>query len=146
LGLPVSCTAWALAGPHGIPLMYRMYFLIVTAVIEVGTGFFLLILPSLPLELLFGIGQSAPESLLFARLAGAALLALGVASWMGRSDKHGPSQIGLMMGILIYDAAAALLLTYAALFMSLVGIALWPAVVLHSTLAVWCVICLRATP
>jgi len=126
--------------------MSRVGLLIVTAIVEVGTGLFLLLLPSVPLELLLGVGQAAPETLFIARVAGAALLALGVASWMGRSDKHGPAQIGLLLGILIYDAAAAVLLAYAALFLSLVGIALWPAVVLHTALAGWCVICLRATP
>ena len=42
--------------------------------------------------------------------------------------------------MLIYDVAAAALLAYAGLALSLVGIALWPAVVLHAALAVWCVV------
>jgi hypothetical protein len=48
----------------------------------------------------------------------------------------------LLIGVLVYDGAAAALLGYAGLFSDLVGIALWPAVALHTALAVWCVLCL----
>jgi hypothetical protein len=41
-----------------------------------------------------------------------------------------------------YDVAAAVILAYAGLSLSFVGVALWPAVVLHAALAVWCVLCL----
>ena len=50
------------------------------------------------------------------------------------------------MSVLIYDVAAAAILTYAALFMGLAGIALWPAVALHGALGVWCVACLWDKP
>src|SRR5262245_11824974 len=131
---------------HGILLMHRESLLIVTALVEVGTGLSLLIVPSVPLELLLGVGEASPGVILVARVAGAALLALGVASWVGRSDNRSPAQLGLITGVLIYDAAAAGLLAYAGLSLRLVGMALWPAVVLHLALAVWCVVCLPATP
>jgi len=52
----------------------------------------------------------------------------------------------LIIGVLIYDVAASGLLAYAGLFLHMVGLALWPAVVLHLALTVWCVVCLPATP
>jgi hypothetical protein len=120
--------------------------LLVTAFIEVGTGLLLLFLPSVPLALLLGVAQAAPEALLVGRVAGAALLAIGVASWLGRRDDRNPAQLGLLTGVLIYDGAAAVLLAGAGLFLNMAGIALWPAVVLHAALAVWCVVCLRVQP
>jgi hypothetical protein len=45
----------------------------------------------------------------------------------------------VLIGVLIYDIIVAILLAYAALVLKLVGVALWPAVVLHSALAVWAV-------
>jgi hypothetical protein len=48
----------------------------------------------------------------------------------------------LLIGVLTYDVGAAVILAYTGLFVNLVGIALWPAVVLHAALAVWCVVCL----
>jgi hypothetical protein len=126
--------------------MHQEKLLIVTGFLEVGTGLSLLLLPAVPLALLLGLSVSAPEALLIGRVAGAALLALGVASWLARYDQHGPTQTGLLTGILVYDVAAAVLLAYAGLVLSLVGVALWPAVVAHTALAVWCAACLWAKP
>jgi hypothetical protein len=122
--------------------MHRAYLLIVTGVGEAGTGLLLLILPSVPLALLLGVEDAARESIFVARLFGAALLAIGVACWLGRSDTSSRAQLGLIGGVLVYDAAAAMLLAYARLYLSLAGIALWPAVVVHVVLAAWCVVCL----
>ena len=47
---------------------------------------------------------------------------------------------------MIYDLAAASLLACAGMFLDMVGIALWPAVVVHVVLSVWCVACLRVKP
>jgi hypothetical protein len=129
-----------------ILLMRRAPLLFVTGLVEVGTGLFLLFLPALPLALLLGVSPAAPEALLVSRVAGAALLAIGVASWLARGDGGGPAQLGVLSGVLIYDLAAAVLLAYAGLVLGLVGIALWPAVVIHAALAVWCVVCFRVKP
>jgi hypothetical protein len=119
---------------------------ITTALLEVGTGLLLLFDPTIPLALLLGIGESAPETLLVARVAGIALLALGVACWLARNDGRGAAQFGLLVGILMYDGGAAALLAYAGLGLAMVGWALWPAVVLHTVLAVWCLLSLRTKP
>jgi hypothetical protein len=126
--------------------MHRPSLLIVTAVGEVGTGLLLLVFPSVLLALLLGVDQASPEVTSVARITGAALLALGVACWLGRADQHSPAQLGLLTGVLTYDVAAAGILAYTGLYLRLVGIALWPAVVLHSALAVWCVVCLLVKP
>jgi hypothetical protein len=129
-----------------IPRIHRANLFIVTAVLEVGTGLLLLFVPAVPLALLLGVGQAAPEALLVTRVAGAALLAIGVACWSARNGGQSAAQLGLLIGILIYDGAAAALLAYAALGLGMVGMALWPAVVAHAALAVWCVRSLRAEP
>jgi hypothetical protein len=126
--------------------MHRAHLLIVSAILEVGAGLALLVLPAVPLALLLGGNLPAPETLLAGRVAGAALLALGVAGWLARADGQGPALHGLLIGFLIYDGAAAALLGYAGLVLNLVGIMLWPAVVLHTALAIWCVLVLWAKP
>jgi hypothetical protein len=122
--------------------MHRRYLLIVTALGEGGIGLLLLVWPPVPMELLLGVGRASPEVAFFARIAGAALVALGVACWLGRSDKLGPAQPGLIAGVLVYDVAATGILAYTGWFMSLVGVALWPAVALHAALSLWCALCL----
>ncbi len=124
--------------------MRRVYLLIVTAFTEVGTGLSLLVLPSVPIALLLGRSAAVPEALLVGRVAGAALLAIGVSCWLGRSDTRSPASRGLLIGVLIYDAAAAVLLGCAGVVLEVIGVALWPAVVLHTMLAGWCVFCLRS--
>ena len=121
--------------------MHRSYFLITTALGEGGAGLLLLVVPSVAQSLLLGVDQATRETTFFARIAGAALLAIGVACWCGRSDKHRSAQWGLLASVLVYDVAAAVILAYAG-FLGLVGIALWPAVFVHSALAVWCIACL----
>lgn len=119
-------------------------FLSATAAVEIVAGLFMVILPDRLLPLLFGIDQFAPETLLISRWVGVALLAIGVVSGLARDDSGGVALRAVLVGILIYDVAAAMLLVYAAFGTQMAGPALWPAVVLHSALAVWCVLCLRS--
>ena len=116
--------------------------LIVTAVIELATGVALLIVPSRVAELLLGAGLGSPAAVMVGRVAGAALFAIGLSCWRER-NRSGPGT-GLVCGVLAYNIAVAILLGYAAIVENLHGIALWPAVVLHVALAIWCVVCLRS--
>ena len=116
---------------------------IVTAVVEIATGLALLGLPAVVLASLLGIQAAVEETLVVSRIAGAALLAIGVASALARDDERSPAQHGLLTGFLTYDVLVALLLVYSALAVQLIGPALWPAVVLHTLLTIWCILCLR---
>jgi hypothetical protein len=122
----------------------RKLLLLVVAFVEGATGLCLLILPAVLFSLLLGLKQATVDGLFVGRIAGAALLAIGIASWMARSDTLTPAQRGLLTGILIYNAAASMLLAYAEAVLMMTGILLWPTVALHATLAVWCFICLRS--
>ena len=122
--------------------MYRASLLIISAVGEAGIGLLLLVWPSAPIALLIGVEQASLETIFVTRVARAALLGIGVACWPARNDRGSLAQLGLLTGLLIYDVAAAALLAYAGCVLGMVGVALWPAVVAHVMLAVWCVLCL----
>jgi phosphotransferase system glucose/maltose/N-acetylglucosamine-specific IIC component len=117
--------------------------LIVTAVAESATGLALLGLPAVVLGVLLGIQAAIEETLVVGRVAGAALLAIGVTSALARDDTGSPALRGVLIGVLVYDALVALLLAYAALALQMTGPALWPAVAVHTLLAGWCIRCLR---
>lgn len=94
--------------------------LILAAVGEAATGLALLIVPSLVGRLLLGeelTGIAIPV----ARVAGIALIALGVACWPGPP----------LVGMLTYSVAVTLYLAYVGFAGALTGILLWPAVTLH---------------
>ena len=87
-------------------------------------GLALLIVPSLVGRLLLGeelTGVAIPV----ARVAGIALIALGVACWPGTP----------LVGMLTYSAAVTLYLAYVGFAGGLTGILLWPAVAVHAVLA-----------
>lgn len=126
--------------------MRAIFFLIVTAVGEGCTGLVLLFLPAVLLTLLLGESSATPEATFLARFFGAALFAFGVACWLVRNRHGRPSQLGLLIGAVIYDVAAAALLAYLGQVKGMAGIALWPAVLLHSGLAVWGGVCVWDIP
>jgi hypothetical protein len=121
----------------------RKLFMIITAFVEAATGLCLLFVPALLLAVLLGLEHGTVDGLFIGRIAGAALLAIGIASWLARVDTFTPAQRGLLTGIFIYNSAAAMLLTFAGTVLEMIGVLLWPAVALHAILAVWCFSCLR---
>jgi hypothetical protein len=121
----------------------RRRLLLITALVEVPTGLCLLFLPTVLFVFLLGLDQAASDTAFVGRLAGAALFAIGIASWIARADTLTTAQSGLLAGIFIYNAAAAVLLAYAGAVLNMAGLLLWPAAAIHSVLAVWCLVCLR---
>jgi hypothetical protein len=100
--------------------------LIFAAVGEAATGLALLIVPSLVGQLLLGeelTGVAIPV----ARVAGIALIALGIACWPGPP----------LVGMLIYSTVVTLLLAYFGFAGGLTDVFLWPAVVLHAVLSIF---------
>jgi hypothetical protein len=125
--------------------MHRAAFLLITAVGEGVTGLFLLLWPTVPLALLVGMPAAVPDTLVLARVAGTALLASAVTSGMARRDRGSPALRAVLVGILLYDVAVAAVLAYAGIGLGFTGILLWPAVLAHAALALWCVGCLHSS-
>ena len=99
--------------------------MIFAAVGEASTGLALLIVPGLVGRLLLGEELNG-IAISVARVAGIALVALGLACWPGTPR----------VGMLTYSAAVMLYLAYLGLTGSSTGLLLWPAVVLHLILTV----------
>ena len=99
--------------------------LAVAAVAEIATGLALLLAPALVGQVLLGADLTGLAAIV-ARVAGLALIGLGIACWPG------PPRLGMV----VYSAAVGLYLAYLGLAADLAGILLWPAVILHLLLAV----------
>lgn len=98
----------------------------ITAIAEAATGLALFAVPALVGRVLLGAELSG-VAIPVTRVAGIALIALGVACW----PRFTP-----LCGMLTYSALATLYLGALAIRGEFVGLLLWPAVVLHAVLTV----------
>ena len=117
-----------------------------TAVIELGAGLALLCCPSAAVALVLGSPLDPPAAAPLGRLAGAALLALGVACWLVWHHAPGCAASGVVTALTLYNLGAVGVLGAAGLGSPPVGVALWPAVVLHALLTIWCLASLLRKP
>ena len=120
--------------------------LIVTAVIEGATGLMLVAAPSVVTWLLLSSSLDGSVSLIVARLTGLALLTLTVACWLARLDGETRAATGLVTAMVLYNVGATILLAYAGLGLRFYGILLWPAVLLHTAMSIWCIMQLLRRP
>ena len=103
------------------------------ACVEAATGLVLIIDPSLIAWLLLGAGLSASGQAV-GRVAGFALLALGLACWpRPESVSRGGAAV---RGLLTYNVLAAIFFLYLGFRGEFVGSLLWPAAALHAALAI----------
>jgi len=118
--------------------------LALSAIIEAATGLALIAVPAIVVRLLLG-AEISGASIPLGRVAGAALLALGVACWLARDDTQSRAARGLVVAMLMYNIAATAVLAFAGMGLGLQGVLLWPAVVLHAVMAIWCITTLLRT-
>jgi hypothetical protein len=113
--------------------------LTITAIVEGITGLALLSVPSLFVMVLLGDKLFEPAGIMISRLAGVALLSLAIIYWFYRKV---PDAKSIVKAMLLYNIAASALLVYASLI-GFSGVGLWPAVLAHIGLAIWCVISIK---
>ena len=111
----------------------------VTGVLEAATGLGLLVAPSVIVELLLGAAPGASAGVTVSRVAGVALLALGVGCWLARDETASDAARALVAALLLYNIGVVVVLAIAWASPMPVGIAFWPVVLAHTGLAAWCV-------
>ncbi len=111
------------------------------AVLEATVGLALLVSPALPASILLGAPLDTPAGLTVGRVAGSALLALGIACWRVRQEGRSHSANGVVTSMMFYNVFVVATLLYAQLRLGVKGIGIRPAVFLHVVLALWCITC-----
>ncbi|MCK7582044.1 MAG: hypothetical protein MZV65_44860 [Chromatiales bacterium] len=100
---------------------------------EAAFGLVLLVYPPAVVRLLFG-AEIVGAGMVMSRVAGIALIALGIACWPGRAMRgRAAAALG---GMLVYSLLATLYLAYLGLGGEWAGKLLWPAVAVHAVLTV----------
>ena len=106
----------------------------IAAAAEAATGVALLVVPSLVGQLLLGHELSG-IAIPVARVAGIALIALGLACWPGHDENMALSHV--LRAMLLYNPLVALYLAYLGIAGQGTGPLLWPAVGLHTLIAIF---------
>jgi hypothetical protein len=119
--------------------------LMIMAAVEFVAGVPLLLVPGIVVPVLVGIPLDTPAGLVVGHIAGAALVALAIACWQARDSERGGAGSGVIAAMLFYNEAAACLLVYAGMQLGLNSELLWPVIILHQVLAVWCLVNLWVT-
>jgi hypothetical protein len=107
-----------------------LWLLSVAAVIEAATGVALIIFPQAVTSLLLG-ADLAGAGIAVGRVAGIALLSLGLGCWLSQRDLNKTAALAAM---LTYNLLVTAFLMYLGLGGVLVGILLWPAIAIHAVL------------
>jgi len=115
---------------HSKPEMTTRLLTTVSAAIEAATGIALLAVPELVARVLLGAGLS-DSGIAVGRVAGFALLSLGLACWPTADDAT-PSAV---YALFAYNLLAAFYLGYLRVSGEFVAFLLWPACALHAVLA-----------
>jgi hypothetical protein len=104
--------------------------LMVAAIAESLVGLAFLLAPGITTALLLG---AEPDSagLMIGRVAGVALLSLGIACWGSRAGAGGAARVGTLRAITLYNAGAGLLLVIFAVTGKAGGAVVWTVGVLH---------------
>ena len=110
------------------PNLMMQILLIATTMIEILTGLALLVAPVVVARLLLGADLPAVGAAV-ARVAGCALVALGIACWPGSDSSR--SFIPAARAMLTYNALVACYLTYLGSGGHFAGALLWPVVAIH---------------
>jgi hypothetical protein len=104
-----------------------------SAALEALTGLVAIIVPAVLVQLLLASPLPAPGSVI-ARLAGFALIGLGVACWP-RPSQASPARPAVC-GLLTYNALVAIFFLYIGVRGMIVGPLFWPVVIVHAIIAI----------
>ena len=129
--------------PLSIDHLIMKLLLIISAVFEALVGISLLVLPAITTSALLGVALDTPAGFVAARIAGAALVALALACWNARDGERAGPALGVVTAMLFYNFAAAAVLVWAGIRLELRSPMLWPTIVLHLALGVWCLISVK---
>jgi hypothetical protein len=108
---------------------WRVQLLSVAGVVEGITALGLMIVPRVVVWLLFGADIDA-TAIALARVAGIALFSLSLGCWMGRREAG--AKTPSLAAMLTYNILVTPYLLYLGIGGQLIGILLWPAVVVHA--------------
>ena len=120
------------------------YLLVAMTILQFALGSALLVAPAWVAHLLTGAERTSSEMAVVLRIAGGVALAIGAWCALGRLSESGLPRsrpLDLVPGLVVYNGCAVAVIADA-IVRGVHAPLLWPAMVLHSVLLVWGVVCL----
>jgi len=114
--------------------------LMVTAVVEALVGLGLFLIPAVVVSNFLNTSLDTTGGIIVARLAGAAICALALCCWQARSSERLGAGLGVVSAMLFYNVSAVVVLVYGGIRLGVQSVFVWPTIVLHSILALWCAV------
>ena len=121
----------------------RRALLIASASIEFLAGIGLISGPGVVVPLVLGTPMEAPAAFAVCRMAGAALISLGIVCLYALRDTESAATDGIIIGMLFYNVAIPVLFVYLRFSANMNGSGLLPAAALHTIMTAWCLLSLR---
>lgn len=116
------------------PTIETRLLILVSAVLETGTGLALLLVPRFVVRILLDAPLVGP-GVATSRLCGIALFSLGLASWPLWEPRHRRPDPRAARALLVYNASATVYLALLMVLEGYRGILLVPAIAIHAVLA-----------
>lgn len=107
--------------------------------IYVLTGVALVVFPAFVTGAVLGVSLTEPAALVVSRVAGTALLSLGIISWMVASEGRSKPGKSLVTGLAIYNTLIMMVMVYTITLQDFTSAGLWIVILLHALLAGWCI-------
>jgi hypothetical protein len=86
----------------------------------------------------FRLQSKQRQAVMPRRLAGAAIIAIAICCWKARRFEIPQAAIAVVTAMLFYNLAASAVLVYAGVRLGLQSPLIWPAIVVHVVLGLWC--------
>ena len=110
--------------------------LIITSIVELLLGIFLILLPVNVIVLLFGVDPGR-DLIMVSRLTGIAYLCFGISCFPSKATEGNLYGSNAYRSMFLYNFLAAVYLGYAKFALGYDGIILLPAVILHSIITLY---------
>ncbi len=105
-----------------------------------GGGLLMAVFPSFLWKNVLATTLSTLAELTLSRIAGVAVVTLATSWWVARNDEQSHTLRGVVGGMVVFNAGVVIALGYAGVILRLSTILLWPFILIHLALAVWCFI------
>ena len=111
--------------------------LILTAAIEATTGLMMIAFPAFITTLLLGSSPDTLFSTTITRIAGVAIFAIGIVSWLSRYDVKSVASRGLVTALIFYNAGILIVLLFTGTALGFFCPGLWLVVIVHAVMTSW---------